>query len=871
MRFVLCSLCAVFLMVPSVWAQGFESSLFQTKEPVSQFQASSKPEVSAVLVPAGQPGVVQLQVKLVIPPGANSYSQAEFPKPTKIEIEATGWKPVDASYGISPPPKKEFDENFGAEVEKIFGTAIFSRRFTLPAGTNLSSLSVKGTINFLYCDKDQCRPQTADFTAKVVAPRREDVQGEAQAQDPVSKAPSSEMSAPAAPFDLSSRLSLPTRSAPAASTTIPSMTTLDAGEKSAGSATASEPVSSLAYGYEMIPVGKGASARKSPIKLQFELSPKDAKVGETVTLAITMTLDQRWSTYALERVDETQIENPTQIKFEPENLKAIGSTVSVPLPQVHTTTLPDGVRRSNSHENQVTWKQQFEVIENAPFGVSGSIRYQVCEKESACLPPRSVNYSLGSAQQETLLGAVPISKSFVAVQPDAVAGSVPATSAASSLENGLAIESNGTDTTLFGAMFSAFFAGLLMNILPCVLPVLAIKIISFVQQAGESRMRIIGLNLAYTAGVMAVFLVFAVLSVLLGQSLSSVFQNTTFMIVMSCVIFTMGLSLFGVFELPVPGIIPSAHHHNEGYSGAFVTGTVATLLGTPCIGPFVAPVFTWSLGQPPVVVFAMFGLMGLGMAFPFLLTGVFPALVNWLPRPGNWMVGFKQFTGFVMMGTVIWLLLSVEMEWRVPVLVLLLALALFVWLCANLSSPADPFRKRMRGYVLAAATGLPVFVSGLWMMQEFRPISENDVQAHRMPWKPFTEEQLVELRKQGKPMLIDFTANWCVICKVNEKIALDREETIQFVKENGFTPMMADFTKENPEILKYLRQFGQDSVPLTIIIPPGKDSKIIALRGQYTQSILLDKLKEAMFEAPIVSSAEVESASVLRPTLGVAN
>lgn len=871
MRFVLYSLCTVFLMVPSVLAQDFGSNLFQLKEPAGQFQASNKPEVSAVLVPAGQPGVVQLQVKLVIPAGANSYSQADFPKPTTIEIEAAGWKPVDAAYGINPPPKKEFDDNFGMEVEKIFGTVIFSRRFTVPAGTNLSSLTVKGSINFLYCDKNACRPQSADFTAKVVAPRREDIQGEAQSQDSVSKSPAPEKSAPAAPFDLSSRLSLPSRSTSADSVAAPSMKASDAAEASVPSESTTEPVSSLAYGYEIVPAGKGASARKSPVKLQFELSPKDAKVGEIVTLAVTMTLNPNWSTYGLERIDDTQIENPTQIKFEPENLKAIGSTVSVPLPQVHSTTLPDGVRRSNAHENQVTWKQQFEVVENAPYGVSGSIRYQVCEAESACLPPRSVNYSLGSAQQETLLGAVPISKSFVDVQLTSSGKGVSATANAGDLGSGLAIESSGTDTTLFGAMLTAFFAGLLMNILPCVLPVLAIKIISFVQQAGESRMRIIGLNLAYTAGVMIVFLVFAVLSVLLGQSLSSVFQNTTFMIVMSCVVFTMGLSLFGVFELPVPGIIPSAHHHNEGYSGAFVTGTVATLLGTPCIGPFVAPVFTWSLGQPPAVVFGMFGLMGLGMAFPFLLTGVFPVLVNWLPRPGNWMVGFKQFTGFVMMGTVIWLLLSVEMEWRVPVLVLLLALALFVWMCANLSSPTDAFAKRMKGYLLATVTAVPVFLSGLWMMQEFRPGSENDAQAHRMPWQPFTEEQLVELRKQGKPMLIDFTANWCVICKINEKIALDREETIQFVKKNGFVPMMADFTKENPEILKYLRQFGQDSVPLTIIIPPGKDSKIIALRGQYTQKILMDKLQEAMYEAPIIGTIEADSTPVLRPTLGVAN
>ncbi|SFH59453.1 protein-disulfide reductase DsbD family protein [Planctomicrobium piriforme] len=827
MRCVIASFLTLFLLAQTAGAQGLGGDLFQLEEPAAQ-GAAPKADVTATLIPTGQPGVVELQVKFVLPTGANTYSQdPNFPKPTKITLGSADWTPIDSAFTITPPPKKEHDENFDMVVEKVFGTVVFSRKYALPAGVDAKSATVSGKVNFLLCNKSLCSPQTAEFTANVAPVKTRQDQDVSQ-QAPAKTEPPVVAPAAAAPFRTAQIQwqSAPNVVAPSAVTSAPPLTN----------------------GYEITPqrksrVGAGAS---DPIRLQFELSPAEAKPGEIVTVAITMTLSEGWSTYALTPADDTQVESPTVIKLTPTNLKAVGEMVSVPPPEVHTTKLQDEVHRSNAYEHLVTWKQAFEVVDAAPIGVTGTIRYQICESGKSCLAPTSVSFSLGSVQNaEQLVGATPIVTPYVNVKDDG--GTTPPTTPAEVAEaTNFNIETAGGDMTLAGAMFAAFFAGLIMNVLPCVLPVLAIKILSLVQQAGESRARTIALNFAYTAGVMAVFMVFALLSFGLGQSLSAVFQNTTFMIVMTCVVFTMGLSLFGVFELPVPGIIPSAGHHQEGYFGAFNTGIIATLLGTPCIGPFVAPVFTWSLSQPAAVVFAMFGLMGLGMASPFLLTGFFPALVNWVPRPGNWMVKFKQFTGFVLMGTVIWLLVSIEMEWRVPVLVLLLALGLFVWLCANLTSPADHLKKQLRGYAASFVAALPVFVFGLWMMQEFRPAGSSELQISKMPWQPFSEEQLVKLRTEGRPMLIDFTANWCVICKINEKIALDRDDTVNFVKENGFVPMLADFTKENPEILKYLRQFGQDSVPLTIIIPPGKDSKIIALRGQYTQSILLEKLQEAM-------------------------
>ncbi len=864
MRPMLTALCSLFLLAQAVFAQDGTSSLFQLKEPVSQGFAAPQVEVSAILVPTGQPGMVQLQVKMVLPPGGNSYSMdPSFPKPTKITLKDTGWTAVDPGYGINPPPKKEHDEIFDKVVEKLTGTVILSRRFTVPPGTNLSSASLSGKIDYLYCNKDSCLPKSAEFTASVPATRKaedlEPVPGETGSVSATTsaKTPEATPKSTAEPLAPVSMNATPKAVEGVKQLQLPKPIAIPALKKEVAADSTPE-TSGLTHAYTVVPQKVGS--RQEPIEVQFELSPAATKAGDKVTLAVTISLPDNWSTYALDKADDTQIEIPTSLQFKPSNLVAVGTTVSVPQPVVHTTQLQNEARRSNVHDGRVTWKQEFEVLENGPIGLSGSVRFQTCEKSKSCLPPKVVEFWLGSEQQSAVLGAAPIVASYLHASAEASPKFV--------------VESAGDETTLWGAMSTAFLAGLLMNIMPCVLPVLAIKILSFVQQAGEKRGRILALNFAYTAGVMIVFMIFAFLSVVLGKSLGAVFQNTPFMISMACVVFVMGLSLFGVFELPVPGIIPSAGHHHEGYLGAINTGIIATFLGTPCIAPFVATVFTWGLSQPPVVVFGMFGLMGLGMAFPFLLTAVFPSMVNWLPRPGLWMVKFKQFTGFVMMGTVIWLLFNVEMEWRVPVLVILLGLALFVWLCANLTTPAHGFFKRTAGCVLGALIALPVVWSGLWLMAEFKPSDSlqhpvalhetPEEDGHKMPWEPFSEDVLVKLRSEGKPMLIDFTANWCVICKVNEKVALDRAETVKFVKANGIVPMMADFTKENPEILKYLRLFGQDSVPLTVIIPPGANSKVIAIRGQYTKSILMDKLQEA------VGTVVASEASPVTPTMGAA-
>ncbi|WP_437222760.1 protein-disulfide reductase DsbD family protein [Planctomicrobium sp. SH661] len=589
-----------------------------------------------------------------------------------------------------------------------------------------------------------------------------------------------------------------------------------------------------------------------------------------VQLQIKLILPDGVNSYSL----DDGFSKPTQIVLKAAGWKEVDSSFNIhPAPEREFDHTFD--REVEKLYGTVTFSKRLIIppgtaIESAVL--HGSIDYLYCDRDlcqpalqefSAKVQTADIGHykPAGNAPSDTPTPeevspstAQSLVKTHPSESPDSSGAKAESRSAAS---GDFVLDETAGSSTFAAELLTSFIAGVLMNILPCVLPVLAIKILSFVQQAGESRTRILALNLSYTAGVLTVFLVLATLSVVLGQSLASLYQNVWFMIVMTCIVVTLALSLFGVFEFPVPGIIPSATNHHEGLVGAFNTGIIATVIGTPCLAPFVSSVFLYCLTQPPFVVYIMFTSMALGMASPFLLTAVLPSLVNKLPRPGEWMVKFKQFTGFFMLGTAVFLIFSIPLPWQAPLLVILLAVALFIWMCANLTSGNDGSLKTTRRLVYAALTSTPVLALGIWLLVE-SPVTSASSQseqpnpdaAAQMPWQEFSKERVVQWRSEGKGMLIDFTANWCVLCKINEKVALDRQETIAFVKQHDFIPIMADFTRENEEILEFLRRFGQDSVPLTIIIPPGKESKIIALRGAYSLPTLLNKLRESVDPVP---------------------
>lgn len=300
----------------------------------------------------------------------------------------------------------------------------------------------------------------------------------------------------------------------------------------------------------------------------------------------------------------------------------------------------------------------------------------------------------------------------------------------------------------------ALLAGFILNFMPCVLPVIGLKIMSFVQQAGEDPRRVFLLNLAFALGLMSVFMLLAfVASRPSGGGWGGLFQSDPFQIAMLCVVFAFALSFLGVWEIPIPGFsgsgVAGSLAAKEGFVGAFVKGIITTLLATPCSGPLLVPTVIWALAQPAWLTYLTFGAMGLGMALPYLIIGAFPKLIGFLPRPGNWMVTFKHLMGFSMMGAAIFLFGTLKEKFAIPTLSVLLAIGMACWVIGHTSVAAElPAKLKSWGW------GLAIIAIGCWI--SFFVI----VSQHELEWNPFSKVLLEEKLGEGRIVFVDFTADW---------------------------------------------------------------------------------------------------------------
>ena len=304
-------------------------------------------------------------------------------------------------------------------------------------------------------------------------------------------------------------------------------------------------------------------------------------------------------------------------------------------------------------------------------------RSQACE-DSRCLAPETLAFKATLVPQSLPLPAP------VAAQPSERAPTLETKSAFTLDQIAVTPESSGH--SIWAILPVAFVAGFLLNLMPCVLPVVGLKILSFVQQANDSRRRVLLLNVAYSAGLVSVMLVLASLAVFAGLGWGEQFSSTTFSVTLAAVVFAFALSFLGVWEIPLPGFVGAADAvsgKGEGYGGAFSKGVLSTVLATPCSGPFLGSALAWAIAQPAPLTFAVFATVGFGMASPYLLIGLFPSLVRFLPRPGHWMVTFKQLMGFVLLATVVYLMSFLAMPSVVPTGLLLVGVGLGCWWITN--------------------------------------------------------------------------------------------------------------------------------------------------------------------------------------------
>lgn len=303
----------------------------------------------------------------------------------------------------------------------------------------------------------------------------------------------------------------------------------------------------------------------------------------------------------------------------------------------------------------------------------------------------------------------------------------------------------------------AFIAGAVLNVMPCVLPVVSIKILSFVQQAGESKSRVFHLGLAFAAGILAVFAVLALLAAFAGLSWGEQFQSEPFKIVMVAVVFAFSLSLFDVFELGVPSKVGElASVKREGMRDAFFKGVMATVLATPCSGPFLGSTLAWAVAQPAHVIVAVFLMVGVGMASPYVVLTSNPGLLKFVPKPGAWMHTFKQATGFLLLGTVVFLLIGVRQDLLLFTAAMLVFVALGCWWWGKYATFEQTSLQRARTLIVALclAGGGAAFAFGP-LRNAMTPGASGE-----LAWEDFDPHSFERYQREGRPVMLDFTADW---------------------------------------------------------------------------------------------------------------
>ena len=412
--------------------------------------------------------------------------------------------------------------------------------------------------------------------------------------------------------------------------------------------------------------------------------------------------------------------------------------------------------------------------------------------------------------------------------------------------------------SLWQALIFGLLGGFILNLMPCVLPVISLKIFGFIRQAGDHPERILRHGLAFVAGIFAWFLGLGLVILGLKSAGSEVtwafqFQNPWFNLVIACIVFVFALNLFGVFEIVLPGRASTALTEvssQGGYAGSFFHGIFATLLATPCTAPFLGTALGFAFSQSPLVILAMFTSVALGMSAPYFLLSAQPGWMKFLPKPGAWMERVKQFMGFPLLATLIWLLYILGNQGGLDAVIwsaaFLLCLALACWIYGAFCGPLSSLRTRvvsLAAIVLIVFGGARLFLSGSFA-QPATPGTKSQP-SDGIAWKPFTQKALDDLLAAGQPVFVDFTADWCISCKFNERTAIDVPAVREAFAKGGIVPMKADWTNANPEITAALKKFGRVGVPFYVLYPRGGSDQPIILPEILTEKLVLEALSKA--------------------------
>ena len=448
-------------------------------------------------------------------------------------------------------------------------------------------------------------------------------------------------------------------------------------------------------------------------------------------------------------------------------------------------------------------------------GDAVSLKYQGCANEGLCFAPQTREISLSQAMSGT---------GGTLAQP---------------------LPERDSLSAILLALVMAFTGGIVLNLMPCVFPVLTMKAMSLTQTAGEGQAALRRQGIAYAAGVVASFLLVATILLVLrstGEAVGWGFQMQSPVVVTALLVlfFAMGLSLSGVVELGA-GLTGMGQGltSKPGIAGSFMTGVLTTVVASPCTAPFMGAALGFAVMQPGFIALSIFGALGLGLAFPMLLLSLLPATARWLPKPGAWMDTVKKIAAFPLYLTCVWLLWVLTnqagSDIMAAVLVGLVLLAAAAWQFGRKQlSGGRQFVPGALAFAAVSFAFLPLFIAPSGAAAKADAAQED----------AFTQERLDTLLAQGRPVFVNLTADWCITCMVNRKVALDRDAVQQAFAKNDVEYLVGDWTNEDAEISKFLNAHNRSGVPLYLYYPAGEKTPII-LPQILTEQIVLDTLSKS--------------------------
>jgi thiol:disulfide interchange protein DsbD len=400
------------------------------------------------------------------------------------------------------------------------------------------------------------------------------------------------------------------------------------------------------------------------------------------------------------------------------------------------------------------------------------------------------------------------------------------------------------DIGLLTALVFAFLGGIILNLMPCVFPVLSIKVLSLVNHSrmGYRQRHIHGL--AYTSGVLACFAVFAAIVLAFKAGGAELgwgfqFQSPLFVLLLAYLMFAVGLSQSGVIGFGGSFSRLGAYGGNDGYGMSFLAGGLAAVVATPCTAPFMATALGFAVSQPAPVLFAIFISLGLGLALPYIVLCYWPALLRFLPKPGPWMERLKQALAFPMYATAIWLVWVLAQQAGANAVAAALAGMLLIAFAAWLLAAAGK-RWRIANYGAATAALLLAIALGFVFVKD----AEAPLQAasSNPRYEAFTPARLDDLRAQNRSVFVNLTAAWCITCLVNERVALERANVISAFEAANIAYLKGDWTHRDPAITAMLAKFGRNGVPLYVFYPAGASAEPVVLPQILTPEIVLREI-----------------------------